>query len=475
MKISQLVENQKEVVQILENSKKKNKLVHAYIFEGDDGTGIYEAALYFAAMILCEKEQPCFECSTCTRILQLEHTNVQIIEPINGTIKKEQITDVIKEFTMSGLEEGSRIYIINDADKMNVASSNALLKFLEEPSENIVAILLTDNLPKVLPTIKSRCQNLIFKNKKEEKINKLDILLNEYKNKVYDKEDYIDEFNKLKDNMINFINQIETLKMKEFIHFKDSIFDIYKTKDEVNILFEFMLYLYSLLVNKKNIDENKIFKDILDSYPVLLLDDIFSELDINKKKLLIEFIPNDIQTIITTTDLNMIDKKMELKVTNRDNGTVGYTIPDLGNLHRNFAPGETKTLTYEELEKLTNDAERMLQLLGLPYRVVRICTGDLGFTAAFKYDLEVWMPSYGRYVEISSCSNFEDYQARRANIRFRPEGGGKPEFVHTLNGSGLAVGRTVAAILENFQQADGSVVIPEPLRKYMGGLEVITK
>ena len=91
------------------------------------------------------------------------------------------------------------------------------------------------------------------------------------------------------------------------------------------------------------------------------------------------------------------------------------------------------------------------------------------------YDIEVWMPSYGRYVEISSCSNFEDYQARRANIRFRPEGGGKPEFVHTLNGSGLAVGRTVAAILENFQQADGSVVIPEPLRKYMGGLEVITK
>ena len=91
------------------------------------------------------------------------------------------------------------------------------------------------------------------------------------------------------------------------------------------------------------------------------------------------------------------------------------------------------------------------------------------------YDIEVWMPSYGRYVEISSCSNFEDYQARRANIRFRPEEGGKPEFVHTLNGSGLAVGRTVAAILENFQQADGSVIVPEALRPYLGGLEVITK
>ncbi len=131
--------------------------------------------------------------------------------------------------------------------------------------------------------------------------------------------------------------------------------------------------------------------------------------------------------------------------------------------------------SYDELEKLTNDAEDVLKILGIPYRVVRLSTGDLGFSSAMTYDIEVWMPSYGRYVEISSCSNFEDYQARRANIRFRPEAGGKPEFVHTLNGSGLAVGRTVAAILENFQQADGSVIIPEPLRKYMGGLEVITK
>ena len=124
--------------------------------------------------------------------------------------------------------------------------------------------------------------------------------------------------------------------------------------------------------------------------------------------------------------------------------------------------------SYEELEKLTNDAEMMLQMLGLPYRVVKICTGDLGFTAAFKYDLEVWMPSYNRYVEISSCSNFEDFQARRAGIRFKRDKKSKAEYVHTLNGSGLAVGRTVAAILENYQQADGSVVVPEVLRPYMG-------
>lgn len=123
--------------------------------------------------------------------------------------------------------------------------------------------------------------------------------------------------------------------------------------------------------------------------------------------------------------------------------------------------------SYDELESLTADAEEVLKRLNLPYRVVRLSSGDLGFSSAMTYDIEVWMPSYGRYVEISSCSNFEDFQARRANIRFR-RGKEKPEFVHTLNGSGLAVGRTVAAILENFQQEDGSVVVPEELRKYMG-------
>jgi seryl-tRNA synthetase len=129
--------------------------------------------------------------------------------------------------------------------------------------------------------------------------------------------------------------------------------------------------------------------------------------------------------------------------------------------------------SYEELEKLTRDAEHALQLLGLPYHVVKICIGDLGFTAAMKYDIEVWMPSYGRYVEISSCSNFEEFQARRANIRYRDGQGDKPKFVHTLNGSGLAIGRTTAAIMENYQQADGSIKIPEVLVPYMGGVTEI--
>lgn len=124
--------------------------------------------------------------------------------------------------------------------------------------------------------------------------------------------------------------------------------------------------------------------------------------------------------------------------------------------------------SYEELEKLTHDAEHALQLLGLPYHVVTLCGGDLGFSSAKTYDIEVWLPSYNAYKEISSCSNFEDYQARRASIRFKDDPKGKAQLVHTLNGSGLAIGRTVAAILENYQNADGSVTVPEVLRKYMG-------
>ncbi|WP_282938711.1 serine--tRNA ligase [Paenibacillus sp. RC67] len=135
----------------------------------------------------------------------------------------------------------------------------------------------------------------------------------------------------------------------------------------------------------------------------------------------------------------------------------------------------TPESSYDELEKLTADAEKVLQLLKLPYRVLALCTGDLGFSSAKTYDLEVWLPNSNTYREISSCSNFEDFQARRANIRFRRDAKAKPEFVHTLNGSGLALGRTVAAILENYQQEDGSVVIPEVLRPYMNNVSKISK
>ena len=129
--------------------------------------------------------------------------------------------------------------------------------------------------------------------------------------------------------------------------------------------------------------------------------------------------------------------------------------------------------SYEELEKLTENAEEVLKRLNIPYRVVSLCSADLGFSSAKTYDIEAWLPGQDAYREISSCSNFEDFQARRASIRFRREEGGKVEFVHTLNGSGLAVGRTLVAVLENYQQADGSVVIPEALRPYMGGVDRI--
>ena len=129
--------------------------------------------------------------------------------------------------------------------------------------------------------------------------------------------------------------------------------------------------------------------------------------------------------------------------------------------------------SYQQLEKLTGYAEEILQRLNIPYRVIELCTGDTGFSSAKTYDIEVWMPSYGRYVEISSCSNFEDYQARSANLRYRPFNNGKPQFLHTLNGSGLAVGRTFAALVENCQNEDGTVTVPEALRPYLGGKEKI--
>ena len=135
----------------------------------------------------------------------------------------------------------------------------------------------------------------------------------------------------------------------------------------------------------------------------------------------------------------------------------------------------TPEQSYAELESLTRDAETILERLGLPYRTVVLCTGDMGFASAKTYDIEVWLPSQNAYREISSCSNTEAFQARRAGIRYRPNGTGKAEFVHTLNGSGLAVGRTLIAILENFQQKDGSVIVPGELRPYMGGLETITR
>jgi seryl-tRNA synthetase len=166
----------------------------------------------------------------------------------------------------------------------------------------------------------------------------------------------------------------------------------------------------------------------------------------------------------------------------REAGSYGKDTRGLIRLHQfnkvELVAFTTPDRSYDELERLTGHAESILQTLNLPYRVVTLCAGDMGFSSAKTYDLEVWLPSQGQYREISSCSNFESFQARRANIKYRPTGGkkeAKPDFVHTLNGSGLAVGRTLVAILENYQQPDGSVLIPEVLRPYMGGKERIVK
>ncbi len=158
-------------------------------------------------------------------------------------------------------------------------------------------------------------------------------------------------------------------------------------------------------------------------------------------------------------------------------GSYGADVRGLIRQHQ-FDKGElvkfaTPETSYDELESLTANAERVLQLLGLPYRTVALCTGDMGFSSSKTYDIEVWLPSQKTYREISSCSNCEGFQARRANIKFRPAGTGKAEHVHTLNGSGLAVGRTLIAILENYQQADGSVLVPDALKAFMGGRERI--
>src|SRR3989337_2129671 len=162
----------------------------------------------------------------------------------------------------------------------------------------------------------------------------------------------------------------------------------------------------------------------------------------------------------------------------REAGSYGKDVRGIIRLHQFNKVELVKFVTpensYPELESLTNDAARVLELLELPHRIVVLSTGDMGFSSAKTYDVEFWIPSENTYREISSCSDFEDFQARRANIRYRPKGGRKPAFLHTLNGSGLAVGRTVVALLENYQERDGSVVIPKVLIPYMGGVEIIS-
>lgn len=278
--LEKYIEEQPIVTKLLLNSFKNNKLVQAYLFVSNDKSFLLDYALAFSKKLITEN----YDEKICNMIDNNNYPELKIIEPTNNIIKKEQLLDLQQSFQVKPTLGDKLVYIICGADKLHVSSANTILKFLEEPSEKIVAILLTDNLNKVLPTIKSRCQNLIFKNKKEEELNKLDILLNEYKSKVYDKEDYVEQFNNLKENMVSFIKQIEKLKIKEFIHFKDSIFDIYKTKDEINILFDFMLYFYydmlNFMISRKVIYVNDYLEDMKEIAKISDIDKIQRKLQL---------------------------------------------------------------------------------------------------------------------------------------------------------------------------------------------------
>ena len=163
----------------------------------------------------------------------------------------------------------------------------------------------------------------------------------------------------------------------------------------------------------------------------------------------------------------------------REAGSYGKDVKGIIRVHQfnkvEMVKLATPETSYDELEKMVDNAEDVLRILGLPYRVIALCSGDIGFGSAKTYDVEVWLPSQNKYREISSCSNCEDFQARRMGLKYRPNGSNKSEFVHTLNGSGLAVGRTLVAIMENYQQEDGSFLIPDALVPYMNGVKVVTK
>ena len=238
------IESQPIITRLLLNSYENNKLVQAYLFVSNDKSFLLDYALAFSKKIITDN----YDEKICKLIDENNYPELKIINPSNNIIKKEQLKELQHDFLVKPTLGNKMVYIINEADKLHVSSANTILKFLEEPSEDIVAILLTDNIEKIMPTIKSRCQNLIFKNNQEKKY--LDELLNKFENNN-DLDDYSELYEQFKNNSINFILQIEKLGIKEFIHYKDSIFDIYKTKEDFQMLFNFMLYYYYDILNYK--------------------------------------------------------------------------------------------------------------------------------------------------------------------------------------------------------------------------------
>ena len=253
------------VTKLLLNSFDNNKLVQAYLFSSNDKSFLLEYALAFSKKIIT----PDYDEKICNMIQNNVYPELKIINPINNIIKKDQLLDLQQSFLVKPTIGRKLVYIINGADKLHVSSANTILKFLEEPNDDIIAILLTDNISKVIPTIKSRCQNIIFKNNIDIKNNN-DILYEKYKIENTEEEKEI-FYNKL-DSCVNFIKQIEKIKLKEFFYYKENVFDIFKTKEEFLILFDFMLYFYYDILNlkfsreiiymKKYIDDLKEISDI---------------------------------------------------------------------------------------------------------------------------------------------------------------------------------------------------------------------
>ncbi len=302
--LEEYIDEQPIVTKLLLNSFENNKLVQAYLFVSNDKSFLLDYAIAFSKKLITDN----YDEQICNMIDNNTYPELKIIEPINNIVKKEQLIDLQQSFLVKPTLGKKMVYIINGADKLHVSSANTILKFLEEPSEDIVAILLTDNLQKVLPTIKSRCQNLIFKNKKEEEINKLDILFKDYKEKIDEKEDKEEVVNNFKNNCISFINQIEKLGIKEFIHYKDSIFDIYKTKEELIILFDFMLYFYYDMLNFM-VSRNVVY---MNDY-VETIKQISENNDLNKLQKKLQLIENTKIKLDTNMNLKLLMDEFIIK------------------------------------------------------------------------------------------------------------------------------------------------------------------
>ena len=238
------IKEQPIVTKLLINSFNNNKIVQAYLFCGNDESFLLDYALSFSKKLITSN----YDNSICNMIDKNEYPELKIINPVNNIIKKEQVIELQQSFLVKPTIGEKMVYIINGADKLHISSSNTILKFLEEPSDSIVAILLTSNINKVLPTIKSRCQCIYFYNKEDN--TGLSLLYSFYKTKIHKIEDNIEEdFKIICDSSINFIKQLETIGIKEFIHYKESIFEIYKTKEELYFLFDFMIYFYYDILN----------------------------------------------------------------------------------------------------------------------------------------------------------------------------------------------------------------------------------